>query len=129
MARRILRQVYITDEHRKAMAWRDGKNGCFKRTIKEKRQFDDKKPEELESQFDNFDVDNSYPTSPFKGRNIVDLDFMYCSTVTKVKINTWHLSQNTQDAYAEMHGSRMLIPSVQQIRIRSSCYNIICESE
>ena len=29
------------------------------------------------SEFDNFDVDNLYPTSPFKGCNIVDLDFMY----------------------------------------------------
>ena len=35
----------------------------LKRIIKERRQFDDKKPEELESEFDNFDVDNSYPTS------------------------------------------------------------------
>ena len=35
------------------------KNGRFKRTIKERRmQFDNKKPEELESEFDNFDVDN-----------------------------------------------------------------------
>ena len=49
----------------------------FKRTIKELIQFDDKKPEELESEFDHFDVDNSYPTSQFKGCNIVDLDFMY----------------------------------------------------
>ena len=35
------------------------------------------KPEELESGFDNFDVDNSFLTSPFKGHNIVDLDFVY----------------------------------------------------
>ena len=34
-------------------------------------------PEELESEFDHFDLDNSYPTSPFKGRNIVELDFAY----------------------------------------------------
>ena len=45
----------------------------FKRTIKELSQFDNKKPEELESEFDHFDVDNSYPTSPL----IVDLDFVY----------------------------------------------------
>ena len=51
--------------------------GRFKRTIKELSQFDNKKPEELESEFDHFDVDNSYPTSPFKCRNIVDLDFVY----------------------------------------------------
>ena len=43
--------------------------GQFERTIKELSQFDNKKPEELESEFDHFDVDNSYPTSPFKGRN------------------------------------------------------------
>ena len=40
-------------------------------------QSDNKKPEELELEFDHFDLDNSYPTSPFKGRNIVDLDFVY----------------------------------------------------
>ena len=46
----------------------------FKITIKELSQFHNKKPEELESEFDHFDVDNSYPTSPFKGHNIVNLD-------------------------------------------------------
>ena len=40
-------------------------------------QFDNKMSEELDSEFDHFDVDNSYPTSLFKGRNIVDLDFVY----------------------------------------------------
>ena len=49
----------------------------LKITIKERRQFDNRKPEGLESEFNNFDVDNSYPTSPFKGCNIVDLDFVY----------------------------------------------------
>ena len=53
------------------------KKGRFKRTIKESSQFDNKKPEELESKFAHFDLDNSYPSSPFKGRNIVDLDFLY----------------------------------------------------
>ena len=51
--------------------------GRFKRIIKELSQLDNKKPEELESEFDHFDLDNSYPSSPFKGRNIVDLDFVY----------------------------------------------------
>ena len=45
-------------------------------TINELSQFDNKKPEELQSEFDHFDADNSYPTSPFKGRHIVDLDFV-----------------------------------------------------
>ena len=53
------------------------KNGLFKRTIKELSQVDNKKPEKLESEFDHFVPDKSYPTSPFKGRNIVDLDFVY----------------------------------------------------
>ena len=53
------------------------KNSRLKRTIKELSQFDNKKPEELESGFDHFDVANSYPTWPFKGRNFVDLDFVY----------------------------------------------------
>ena len=45
--------------------------------MKELSQFDNKKPDELELEFDHFDAANSYSTSPFKGRNIVDLDFMY----------------------------------------------------
>ena len=53
------------------------KNGRLKRTIKELSQFYNKKPEGLESEFDHFDAANSCPTSHFKGRNIVDLDFMY----------------------------------------------------
>ena len=51
--------------------------GRFKRTIKELSEFDDKKSEELESKFDHFDVDNSYPNSPFKGTNILGLDLVY----------------------------------------------------
>ena len=52
-------------------------NGRLKRAIKDLSQFDDKKPENLVSEFDHFDGANSYPISPFKGRNIEDLDFMY----------------------------------------------------
>ena len=42
--------------------WKNGQ------TIKELSQFDNKKPEELESEFDHFDV-ASYPTLPFKGEH------------------------------------------------------------
>ena len=56
--------------------WKDGKDR-FERTIKELSQFDDKKPEELESEFDHFDLDNWYTSSPFQGHNIVDLDFVH----------------------------------------------------
>ena len=69
----------MTDEHRNTLtlsAMERWKNGQFRRTIQELSQFDNKKPEELELEFDHFDVDNSCPTSPFKGRNIVDLDFV-----------------------------------------------------
>ena len=48
--------------------------GKFKRIIKELSQFDNKKSEELESEFYHFD---QYPSSPLKDRNIVDLDFVY----------------------------------------------------
>ena len=70
---------YLTDEHQNAItlsAMERWKKDRFKRTIKELSQFDNKKPEELESEFDHFDVDNSYPTSPL----IVDLDFVYKTT-------------------------------------------------
>ena len=65
-----IRWGFITDEHRKAITlsamdkWE--KNSRFKRTIKERRQFDNKKPEKLELELDNFDVDNLYPTSFFQ---------------------------------------------------------------
>ena len=72
---------YIADEHRNAITlsaierWKKG------RFIKELSQFDNQKPEEVESEFDHFDVDNSYLTPgsnfPLKGRNFVDLDFVY----------------------------------------------------
>ena len=68
----------MTDEHRNAItlsAMEGWKNGRLKRTIKELSQFDNKKPEELESEFNHFDTANSYPISPFIGRNI--LDFVY----------------------------------------------------
>ena len=45
-----------------------------KRTIKELSQFDNEKPG---AEFGHFISANSYPNSLFKGRNIVDLDFMY----------------------------------------------------
>ena len=53
--------------------------GRLKRTIKESSQFHNKKPEEEElvSEFVHFDMDSSYPGLLSKGRNIVDLDFVY----------------------------------------------------
>ena len=53
----------MTDKHGNAItlsAIEGWKNG---RLIKELTQFDNKKPEELESEFDQFDAANSYPTS------------------------------------------------------------------
>ena len=81
MVKVVRRWGYMTDEHRNAIALSAMEglkklNGRLKRTIKELSQFDNKKPEELESEFDHFDAVNSYPTSPFKGHNIVDLDFV-----------------------------------------------------
>ena len=70
----------MTEEHRNAItlsAMEGWKNDRLKRTIKELSQFDNKKTEELESEFDHFDAANSYPTLPFKGRNTVDLDFKH----------------------------------------------------
>ena len=55
----------ITDEHRNAMtlsAMERWKKGRFTGTIKELSQFDNKKPEELESELDHFDLENSYPS-------------------------------------------------------------------
>ena len=77
--RRRVRWGYITDEHRNTItlsAMERWKKWSI-RTNKELSQFDNKKPVELESEFDHFDLDNSYPTSLFKDRNIVDLDFVY----------------------------------------------------
>ena len=53
------------------------KNGRLERTIKELSQFDNKKPEELESEFDHLMRLIRIQLRLFKGCNIVDLDFMY----------------------------------------------------
>ena len=52
------------------------KNGKCKRTVKERRYSDRKNAEKLDSKFENLDVNNSNPISPFKGCNIVDLSFV-----------------------------------------------------
>ena len=39
---------------------------------------------------------------------ILYLSCQNCSTLTMVKISTWHLSENTQDTYTEMYASTML---------------------
>ena len=43
--------------------------------MKERRYSDRKNAEKLDSKFDNLDVNNLNPVSPFKGCNIVDLGF------------------------------------------------------
>ena len=67
---------YMTDELRNAntlSAMERWKKDRVRRTINKLSQFDNKKPEELETEFDNFDEDNSYPTLPL----IMDLDFRH----------------------------------------------------
>ena len=49
-----------------------------------------KEPEELESKFYHFDVANLYPNSPFNGRNIVGLDFVYERSLDRYKSATPH---------------------------------------
>ena len=144
----------MTDEHRnaKTLSVMEGwKNGRLKRTIKESSQFDNKKPEELESEFDHFDPANSYPTSPFKGRNIVDLDFVHKQLLDGHKPcnTTLSLTQYQRESFID-RSYKHFIPQfaelqycndgqskhlrcrcmlcVQQIRIRSSCCESTCES-
>ena len=88
---------YIRDEHRNAItlsAMERWKRSRFRRTIKELSQFDNKKPEELESEFDpefdHFDLDTSHPSSPFKGRNIVDLDSCTNNYMMGIKLAKLH---------------------------------------
>ena len=70
----------MTDEHRNAIIILSAMEG-WKKTVNSKEPFRNqvnlKKPEELESEFDHFDAANFYPTSHFKGCNIVDLDFVH----------------------------------------------------
>ena len=77
---------------------------ALKRTIKELSQFDNKKPEELELEFEHFDAANSYPSSPFKGRiNSVDLDFVYKQLLDGHKLcnTTLSLTQYAADTYSK----------------------------
>ena len=48
----------LTSKHNNIVIHREIEKGRFKRTIEELSQFDNKKPEELESEFDHFDLDN-----------------------------------------------------------------------
>ena len=61
------------------------KNGRLKRTIKIFSQFENKKPEELESKFDHFDAAKFVP---LKGCNIVDLDFVYKDHLMGINLAT-----------------------------------------
>ena len=138
----------MTDEHRNTItlsAMEGWKNGRLERTIKEFSQFDNKKPEDPKSEFD---AANSYPTSPFKDRNIVDLDFVY------ELLLDGHIPCNTTLALTQYQRERLIgltsilylilqnystvtmvkssiydeMLSVQQIPIRSSCCESTCES-
>ena len=117
--------------------WRKGR---FERTIKELSQFDNKKQEELETEFDYFDVDNSYPTSPFKGCNIVYKELLDWHKACKTPLfltqyqrerligltSIVYLSLQNCSTVTMVKTSIML--SVQQIRVRSSYCDITCES-
>ena len=105
-------------------------------------------PEELESEFDHFDSDNSYPTSPFKGRNIVDLDFVYnqlldghkpCKiTLSLTQYQRKRLIVLTGILYLSLQNCStvtMVKTSIYDVDIecaedsgRSSCCDIACES-
>ena len=61
--------------------------GLRDQRIKSIRQSE--KPEELESEFDHFDVDNSCPTSPFKAL-IVDSDFVHKQLLNGIKLAKPH---------------------------------------
>ena len=50
--------------------------------MKERRYSDRKNAEKLDSKFENLDVNNSNPVSPFKRCNIVDLGFV-CQQLVK----------------------------------------------
>ena len=126
--------------------WR---NGQKKKELSTKQDNLVKKPEELESEFDTFDVDNSQPTSPFKGRNIVDLDFVCkqlldvckaCKTTLSLtqcqrerliglasilylncqKCSTVTMIKTSTWHLSENTQKSMLVLSVELIRIRSS---------
>ena len=60
---------------------------------------------ELESEFDYFDAANSYPTSRFKGRNIVEIDFMY------KQLLDGHKPCNTTLSLTQYHRKRLISPT------------------
>ena len=111
---------YITDDHRNTITcqpWRDRKNVDYhERTIKELTQFDNKKPEELESELDNFDADYSYPTSPFKGRTIVDLNFEY------KQLLDGHKACKTTLSLAQYQRERLIgLASILYLNLQNCC--------
>ena len=58
--------------------------------MKERRYSDRKNAEKLDSKFENLDVNNSNPISPFKGCNIVNLGFVCQQLVEGVKLARTH---------------------------------------
>ena len=55
-----------------------------------------------ELEFDHFDAANSYSTSPFKGRNIVDLDLVY------KQLLDWHKPYNTTLSLTQYQEERLI---------------------
>ena len=52
----------MTSKRNNIVSHRGMEKNDLKEPARELSQFDNKKPEELESEFDQFDLDNSYPT-------------------------------------------------------------------
>ena len=68
-------------------------------------------------EFCHFDAANSYPTSPFKGRNIVDLDFLYN------KLLDGHKPFNTILSLTQYHRERLIcLTSILYLSLHNSQY-------
>ena len=63
--------------------------------MKKRRHSDRKNAEKLDSKFENLDVNNSNPISPFKGCNGVDLGFVCQKLVEGCKACKDHIILDT----------------------------------
>ena len=89
--------------------------------------------EELESEFDNFDADHSYPTLPFVYKHLFDSHKACKTTLSLAQYQTERLIGLTSILYLSFinYSTVTMVKksiydvntSVQQIRIRSSCYD------
>ena len=95
----------------------------FKKNHEGKRAIWSFKTEKLESKFENLNVNNLYPISPFKGHNIVDLGFLCQQSVERI-ITFFSLYVTILRLYLFYVTKNCFILPRKDLKMRSYVYSI-----